>query len=123
MRRVMWLIPILLIGGVQAGERLNDAELKDFLEGHTVTGIHHKRGVSQTFHATDGTVQSKSEDGTERTGKWWVEDGKRCIRWNHETKDRCHYVERESDGSHALVHGSKGKRLVEIRSTAPGNQL
>ena len=71
--------------------------------------------MSPTCYAADETVQSKSEDGTERTGKWWVEDGKRCIRWRHEAKDFCH-------GSYALVHGSNDKQLVEIRSRAPGNQ-
>ena len=43
MHRVMWLAPLFFIGGMQAGERLSDAELKDFLEGNTVTGVHHKR--------------------------------------------------------------------------------
>lgn len=122
--KVAWLLAGVLFAGVaQAGERLNDAELKEFLEDKTVTGMHHKRGLTHTYYSADGTVRSKSENDTERTGKWWIEDGKRCIRWSHKAKDFCHYIEREDDGSHALIHSKKGKRLVEIRSRARGNQL
>lgn len=122
--RVVWvLMGALAVGVAHAGQRLNDAELKEFFEDKTVTGVHHKRGLSNTYFGADGSVQSKSEDGTQRSGKWWIEDGKRCIRWDHKAKDFCHYVERDDDGSYALVHSKKGKRLVEIRSRARGNAL
>ena len=109
----------------QAGEKLTADQLKAFYTDKTVTGVHHKRGLSRTYHGADGTVHSKSENGTERTGKWWVDEdsGMRCVRWSHKPKDFCHYLERENDGSYVLIHGKKGKRLVEIKNVEDGNQL
>lgn len=118
------LVLALFISGLaQAGERLGDDELKEFFSGNTIHGEHFKRGMSHTYFDPDGSVTSKSEDGTMRSGKWWVEDGKRCIRWDHKAKDFCHYIERDDDGSYALVHANKGKRLVEIKSRSRGKDL
>jgi len=126
MRKLLYLVAALMfIGAAHAGEQLNSAELKTFYTDKTVTGVHFKRGLSNTYFGIDGSVQSKSENGTERVGKWWIDEdsSKRCIRWNHKDRDFCHYVEKNEDGSHTLIHGKKGKRLVEIQSTQDGNHL
>lgn len=121
---MVWMMgAVLAVSVAHAGERLNEAELKEFYEGNTVSGVHKTRGMTHSYYAADGSVQSKGEDGTKRSGKWWIEDGKRCVRWDHKAKDFCHYVERNDDGSYALVHSSKGKKLVDIRSRARGNTL
>lgn len=123
-KRVVWITWAVFIASVAyAGERLNEAELKEFYEGNTVSGVHKKRGMTHTYYNADGSVQSNGENGTKRSGKWWIEDGKRCVRWDHEAKDFCHYVERNEDGSHALIHGSKGKKVTDIRSRVRGNTL
>lgn len=126
MKRFWMLLPAaMLAGGVQAGERLTADELRAFYSGKTVTGEHFRRGLSHTYYDPDGSVRSVSEDGTERLGKWWIdeEEDKRCVRWNHKARNFCHYVERDDDGSYVLIHGGKGKRLVEIRGSEDGNRL
>lgn len=123
MKKIIIIIPALLLAGsAMAGERLNDSELEALLSDKTLTGEHFKRGSVKTYYSADGKVTSKS-DGASREGKWWVEDGKRCIRWTHKNKDFCHYIERNGDGTYTLVHSKKGKKLVEIESSVEGNQL
>lgn len=115
----------LIAATAHAGEKLTADELKAFYTDKTVTGVHHKRGLTRTYFAPDGSVHSKAENGTERTGKWWIDEqaNTRCVRWNHRAKDFCHYLEREDDGSLVMIHGKKGKRLVEIKSVEDGNRL
>lgn len=115
----------LFIGSVHAGEQLSSNELKAFYSDTTIFGVHFKRGPGKTYFGPDGSVHSKSDSGKERIGKWWIDEGsaKRCIRWNDNKKDLCHYTERNGDGTHTLIHGKNGKRLVEIKSTQQGNQL
>jgi len=116
---------MLSVCSAHAGERLSSEELKVFYTDTTHSGIHHKNGPGKTYFAADGVVHSKSNSGKERIGKWWIDEdsSKRCIRWNHKNKINCHYTERNEDGTHTLVHGKKGKRLVEIKSTQKGNHL
>ena len=115
----------LLASIAHAGDRLSSDELKSFFTDKTISGKHFKLGNVRTYYGPDGKVHSKAADGSERVGKWWVDEnaGKRCIRWNHMSKDLCHYVERNNDDTHTLVHGKNGKTLVEIQSAEDGNQL
>lgn len=108
-------------GAALAGERLDNAALKEFFTGNTVFGEHFRHGAIRTYFAEDGTVTSVSDSGKERVGKWWIDGDKRCLRWDHKNKDLCHYVERNDDGSHTLIHSKKGKRLVEISKTEKGD--
>jgi len=116
---------MLSVCSAHAGERLSSEELKAFYTDTTISGVHHKLGPGKTYFGADGLVQSKSDNGKERIGKWWIDksSSKRCLRWNHKNKEFCHYTERNEDGTHTLVHGKNGKRLVEINSTQQGNQL
>ena len=116
---------VLVNGSALAGERLSSSELKDFYTDTTIHGVHSKLGPGKTYFGADGSVHSISESGSERIGKWWIDEAsdKRCIRWNNKSKDFCHYTERNSDGTYALIHGKKGKKLVEIASTEKGNKL
>ena len=116
---------VLLAGYVQAGERLTGDELRQFYTDTTLFNVHPKLGPGKTYFGPDGGVHSKSESGKERIGKWWIESGsdKRCIRWDNKNEDFCHYTERNDNGTHTLVHGRDGKRLVEIKSTQKGNRL
>jgi hypothetical protein len=125
-KKTAYIIAALFLAGVaHAGEKLSSDELTVFYSDKTLTGVHFKRGLSKTYYGVDGIVTSKSEDGTERVGKWWIDSdtNKRCIRWNHKNKDFCHYVERNNDGTYTLIHGKKGKKIVEIQSTQEGNHL
>lgn len=126
MKKVIYAAAVLFsVGIAHAGERLSGDELKEFYSDTTVSGVHFKLGPGKTYFSSDGSVHSKSESGNERIGKWWVDEGegKRCVRWNNSNKDLCHYTERNADGTHALLHGGNGERLVEIKSTQKGNQL
>lgn len=118
------LLP-LLAGAAHAGERLTGDELKSFYTDTTISGVHHKLGPGKTYFGPDGKVQSKSESGTERVGKWWIDESsdKRCVRWDDQDKDLCHYTERNGDGTHTLVHGKKGTKLVQIKAAQKGNQM
>jgi hypothetical protein len=83
--------------------------------------VHFKLGPGKSFYGEDGTMISHSESGTKRQGSWSVEGDKRCADLGG--KNKCHYVERNDDGSHTLIHGKKGKRLVEFSSCESGNTL
>lgn len=119
------VVSLLAVCSAHAGERLSSDELKAFYTDATISGVHFKLGPGKTYFGADGGVHSKSDGGKERIGKWWIDDaaGKRCIRWNSKNKDLCHYTERNGDGTHTLIHGKNGKRLVEIKSTQQGNHL
>jgi hypothetical protein len=114
-----------VVASATAGERLTAEQLESFYTDTTIFGVHFKLGPGKTYFAADGSVRSMSDGGTERVGKWWIDEGsdKRCIRWNNQNKDLCHYTERNSDGTHTLIHGKQGKKLVEIKSTEKGNHL
>ncbi|MES9863140.1 MAG: hypothetical protein ABW157_06455 [Candidatus Thiodiazotropha sp. LLP2] len=45
------------------------------------------------------------------------------LKGDHKNKKGCHYTEVNKDGTHTLVHGKKGKILVEIKSIEKGNKL
>lgn len=113
------------VANVNAGERLTNDELKEFYTDKTLTGVHFKLGPGKTYFGADGSAHSKADSGNERIGKWWIDEdsNKRCIRWNGKNKDFCHYTERNDDGSHTLIHGKNGKRLVEIEKAESGNQM
>ncbi len=116
---------VLSFGSANAGERLKGDQLKEFWTDKTITGEHNKMGAIKTYHSSDGTVHSKSSLGAVRNGKWWIDESsnKKCIKWDHKNKKSCHYTEVNKDGTHTLVHGKKGKKLVEIKSTEEGNKL
>ena len=117
MRKVVYaIIAVLSVGAARAGERLSSDELKAFYTDTTISGVHFKLGPVKTYYGPDGSVHSRSDSGKERIGKWWIDEGsgKRCIRWNNKSKDFCHYTDRNGDGTHTLIHGKNGKRLVEI---------
>lgn len=126
MRDIVIAIAALAVAGsVQAGERLEGDALQEFWEGKTIVGEHFKLGPIKTYHAMDGSVHSVASSGKERKGRWWIDEStnKKCIEWSNDGKHRCHYVESNGDGTYTLIHGRKGKRLVEISAVLDGNQL
>ena len=124
-KAICFVSMIFMVASIHAGERLTSDELKSFYTDPTISGVHFKLGPGKTYFSPDGAVHSKSESGKERIGKWWIDDdsNKRCIRWNDKNNDFCHYTERNGDGTHTLIHGKKGKKLVEITSTQKGSHL
>ncbi len=124
-KMIFALVSLAAVGTAQAGERLGNDELKSYYTDQTITNVHFKLGPGKAYFGPDGSVHSKSDNGNERIGKWWIDEGsnKRCIRWNNKNKDFCHYTERNADGTHTLIHGKNGKKIVEMKSTEPGNQL
>ncbi|MET0050184.1 MAG: hypothetical protein ABW095_03770 [Candidatus Thiodiazotropha sp.] len=111
--------------GVQAGERLSAADLKELYSGKTVTGVHFKHGPGRVYYSEDGSVVSNSDSGKTRSGKWWI-DAKtdtRCVRWDHMDKDLCHYTEKNEDGTYSLINAKNGKELVRMNEVQAGNQL
>lgn len=126
MKKIVLALTVLSLGGLaNASERLSSEELKALYTDSTVSGVHHKLGPVKTYYGPDGKVQSKDEGGGERVGKWWIDEdaGLRCIRWDDKNQDFCHYTEKNGDGSYTLIHGKKGKKLVEIKSVQKGNHL
>lgn len=121
---VMGLCALLALP-VMAGERLSNEALKALYTGKTLTTVHFKLGPGKTYFAADGSVRSVRESGNERVGKWWIDEAAnmRCVRWDGDGKDLCHYTEKNEDGTHTLVRSKDGKRLVEILSVAEGDQL
>jgi hypothetical protein len=118
-------VSLVAIGIAQAGERLSNDELKSYYTDQTINAVHFKLGPMKAYFGADGSVHSKSDSGNERIGEWWIDEGsnKRCVRWNGNNKDLCHFVERNADGTHTLIHGKNGKKIVEMKSTQHGNQL
>jgi hypothetical protein len=122
---VCLFVSLAAVVTAQAGERLSNDEMQSYYTDRTVNTVHFKLGPGKTYFGSDGSVHSKSDNGNERIGKWWVNEdtNKRCVRWNNENKDFCHYTEKNPDGTHTLVHGKNGKKIVEMKSTQQGNQL
>ena len=126
MKKSIYVVVAMLTFGIaHAGEQLSSDALKELLTDKTVTGEHFRHGLTKTYYGTDGSVQSESDSGKQRVGKWWIDEdsNKRCIRWDHKNKDFCHYIEKNGDGSYTIIHGKKGKRLVEIKSLQEGKHL
>ncbi len=120
------LLPFALLATTaNAGERLEGDVLEAFWKDKTMVGTHHKLGPIKTFHGADGRVHSKAASGSERKGKWWIGKNRerKCIRWQGDGKKRCHFTVLNADGSHALIHGKKGHRIVAIETMLDGNQL
>ncbi len=108
-----------------AGERLSNAELKEFYTNKTLKIIHYKLGSGMAYYGADGTVRNIVDSGKERTGKWWIDESEnmRCVRWNDDDKDRCNITEKDEDGTYTLIDRKSGKKIVEFVSSTPGNQL
>lgn len=126
MNKIIYILSMMVMfGTATAGEQLSGDELKAFFTDKTIVGVHFKSGSGKTFYGSDGKVKSQSDNGKTRSGKWWIEEGsnQRCVRWDNKPKDLCHFLERNGDGSYTLIHGKKGKKLVEISTTLDGNQL
>ena len=123
--QILVISALFSVGVANAGERLKGDELKAFWTDKTIVGEHQKIGAIKTYHAVDGKVTSISGSGKERTGKWWIDESAntKCIEWDNKSQGGCHYTERNKDGSLTLIHGSKGTKLVEIKSSKQGNQL
>jgi len=122
--RALFIAALMGLGGTAiAGEKVTGDALKAAYDGKTHIGVHYKKGGVKTYYATDGSVFSLTE-GSKRTGKWWISDGgdKRCVKWDHKNKGFCHYLEKNGDDTHALVHSSKGITLVEVSEIADGDQ-
>jgi hypothetical protein len=121
---IIWLLVFFAVPAM-AGERMSNDEMKVFYSGKTLTTIHFKNGLGKTYFGADGTAHSKSDDGKERIGKWWIdeEQNMRCVRWNSRDTDFCRYTEKNDDGTHTLIKPENGKRLVEFTGSADGNQL
>jgi hypothetical protein len=120
------LVAALVAPGLTfAGERLSNGDLTALYTDQTLVGEHRKHGPTKTYYGPNGRVESQSMGGKTRVGKWWIDDATntRCVRWDDNNKDLCHYVERNPDGSHALIHSQKGHRIVEIKEVLPGKQL
>jgi len=115
----------IVSGVVYAGDRLSGDELQEFYSGKTLFVVHHKNGPTRSYFSSDGSLRSLSDSGKERVGRWWIDEDKdlRCVRWNNKNKDFCHYTEKNTDGTHTLIHRGNGKRLVEIKSTKDGDHL
>ena len=125
MKNVVYAIVAMMFAvAANAGERLNAAQIKEYLKDQTISGESVKHGPVKTYFGADGKVRSVSDDG-ERKGKWWVDEdfNLRCVKWEHKNKDSCHYVEKNEDGTHTLVHKRSGKRLVEMKTRQAGDHL
>ena len=125
MKNVVYaMIAMMFAVAANAGERLNAAQLKEYFTDQTISGEHNKLGSVKTYYGADGKVRSVSDDG-ERKGKWWIDEdfNLRCIRWEHKNKNFCHYVEKNADGTHTVVHKRSGKRLVEMKTRQAGDHL
>ena len=125
MKNVVYVIIVMMFAvAANAGERLNAAQLKEYFTDQTISGESVKHGSVKTYYGADGKVRSVSDKG-ERKGKWWVDEdfNLRCIRWEHKNKNFCHYVEKNADGTHTLVHKRGGERLVEMKTRQAGDHL
>jgi len=122
---VVAILAFTVAGSVQAGERLEGDALKGFWEGKTIVGKHSKLGPVKTYHGTDGSVHSIVSSGKERKGIWWIDESssKKCIEWNGDGVHRCHYTESNGDGTYTLVHGKKGKPIIQISTVLDGKQF
>ena len=126
MKKIILIFIAMMIGvTANAGERLKASEIKEVLTDQTFSALHIKLGPAKVYYGADGSVRRVSDDGSERKGKWWVDEdfNLRCVRWDDKDKNFCHYVEKNDDGTYTIVHSKKGTRIVEMKSRQAGNQL
>ncbi|WP_139349952.1 hypothetical protein [Thioalkalivibrio denitrificans] len=128
-RWILILVPVLVLilmfpATAVSGERLTGEELKAFYTDKTMVWTHFRTGPARHYYGPDGTVTMKRDD-EERTGRWWIHRNgtMRCVRWDNRRDDRCHYTQRNADGTHTLVHSRRGDSIAEIHEALPGNQL
>lgn len=109
----------------QANERLSNEELKAFYSDKTLVGVHWEKGPGRGYFGADGSFHEKRDNGTENTGKWWIDEANnsRCLHIDGNPKAFCHPTVRKNDGTHALVHFKSGKVLVEFKEALPGKQF
>ena len=117
---VLCTVPALpVIAGSLSGD-----EIKSAFSGKTAVGEHLKKGMGvKSFHASDGTYKSVLSDGTVRTGKWWVDGDKLCVKFNGEGKDMCRLIESDGSGGYKKIVPRKGKAVVHFKSLEDGDKI
>ena len=103
---------------------LSDDEIKSAFSGKTAVGEHLKKGMGvKSFHASDGAYKSVLSDGTVRTGKWWVDGGTLCIKFDGEGKDICRLIESDGSGGYKKIVPRKGKAVVHFKRLEDGDKI
>jgi len=122
-RNICIIAIVAFCGTATAGEKLSGDALKAAYNDKTLIGVHFKLGGSKSYYSADGSVASVAE-GSKRTGKWSISDSgdQRCVKWDHHPKNLCHYLEKNGDGTYALVHGTKGFTITEVSEILDGDQ-
>lgn len=103
---------------------LSGDEIKSTFYGKTAVGDHLKKGVGvKSFHASDGSYKSVLSDGMTRTGEWWVDSDKLCVKFDSEGKDRCRLIESDGSGGYNKINPKKGKVVVHFKSLEDGDKI
>jgi len=112
------VLAVPVIAGSLSGD-----EIKSTFSGKTAVGDHLKKGMGvKSFHASDGSYKSVLSDGTVRTGKWWVDGDKLCVKFNGEGKDMCRLIESDGSGGYKKINPKKGKAVVYFKSLEGGDK-
>lgn len=88
-----------------AGERLDDAALKQLLAGGLMTGTTSSGYSYRGEFLSDGTLRGFVRQGQWKdTGKWWVTDNKYCRQWSEwrDGKAACYSIESVGGDSYRI---------------------
>lgn len=81
---------------------LSGAELAAAFRSRT---LGHETGAIQDFHASGETTL---DDGRVRTGRWWIDADRLCLRWQDSPRDSCLRVRRSANGLDLSLTGRDG---------------
>jgi len=84
----------VLAGAVAAQDwtGLSGADLAAAFRSRT---LQHETGAIQDFHASGETTL---DDGGVRTGRWWIDADRLCLRWQDAPQQSCLRVRRSANG-------------------------
>ena len=84
-------------------ERLNGAQIKDWIGGNTVAGVWAGTSYRQLFRP-DGTTAYDAAGAVRDEGRWWVTEREYCSWWSS-TGETCYLVLRDGN---KLIWRTKG---------------
>jgi hypothetical protein len=110
-----------------AGEYMSADAVKSLLTGKTADGKHHKKDFSYSIYFDPAGTLIRVKDGETRTGKWRVDDeGKHCVTWDDEGKQRCFPFKDNGDGTiskYRLIDYSDDIKIITLSNIRKGNRL
>jgi hypothetical protein len=121
MKNLILTVLTLVLLNTAFAQRLNNQELQEFYTNRTLIGEHYRLGKTKGYFAPNGKYKCIFENGKSKSGKWNIEDDRRCF--TSGGKKLCYYTNKNSDGTYSIISIKKDKEICIIHTIEKGNQL